>query len=54
MRFSVLDPERFLIWFLPFVRPFFSWLGALLWLVVVGAGISQTGFWLRPTFFSSG
>lgn len=43
MRFSVLDPERFLIRFLPFVRPFFSWLGAILWLVVVGAGIFLAG-----------
>jgi putative peptide zinc metalloprotease protein len=43
MRFSVLDPERFLIRFLPFVRPFFSWLGAILWLIVVGSGIFLAG-----------
>jgi putative peptide zinc metalloprotease protein len=43
MRFSLLDPERFLIRFQAFVRPFFGWFGALLWLVVVGTGIFQAG-----------
>ncbi len=43
MRFSLLDPERFLIRFLPFVRPFLSWLGAMVWLIVVGAGIFLAG-----------
>jgi putative peptide zinc metalloprotease protein len=43
MRFSLLDPERFLIRFQPFARPFFSWLGALLWLGVVGTGIFLAG-----------
>jgi putative peptide zinc metalloprotease protein len=43
MRFSLLDPERFLIRFKPFARPFFGWLGALLWLAVVGTGIFLAG-----------
>ena len=43
MRFSVLDPERFLVRFLPFVRPFLSWFGALVWIVVVGTGIFLAG-----------
>ncbi len=43
MRFSLFDPERFLIWFKPFARPLFSWFGAILWLAVVGVGISLAG-----------
>jgi len=43
MRFSLLDPEKFLLRFVPFVRPFFSWFGALLWLVVVGTGVVLAG-----------
>ena len=43
MRFPLLDPERFLVRFLPLVRPFFSWLGALLWLGVVGTAIFLAG-----------
>jgi putative peptide zinc metalloprotease protein len=43
MRFSLLDPERFLIRFQAVARPFFSWLGALLWLGVVGTGVFLGG-----------
>lgn len=43
MRFSLLDPERFLIRFQAFARPFFSWIGVLLWLGVVGTGIFLAG-----------
>jgi putative peptide zinc metalloprotease protein len=43
MRFSLLDPERFLIWSKPFARPFFSWIGAILWLGVVGMGAFLAG-----------
>src|SRR4030042_701169 len=43
MRFSVLDPERFLVRFLPFVRPFLRWFGALVWIAGVGAGIFLGG-----------
>jgi len=34
-RFPLLDPERFLKFMLPVVRPFFSWFGALIWLALV-------------------
>lgn len=34
-RFPLVDPERFLRWFLPVARPLFGWFGALLWLAVV-------------------
>ncbi len=43
MRFSLLDPERFLIRFQPFARPFFSWIGTILWLAVVGNGVFLAG-----------
>ncbi len=43
MRFSLLDPERFLIWFKPFARPLFSWFGTILWLAVVALGVSLAG-----------
>ena len=39
VRFHVLDPERFLNRFAWLVRPFFSWFGAALWLVVVGFAV---------------
>ncbi len=35
VRVHLADPERFLTAAEPFVRPFFGWLGALLWLAVV-------------------
>jgi putative peptide zinc metalloprotease protein len=43
MRFSLLDPERILAFFLPLVRPVFSWAGAVIWLIVVGYGIFLAG-----------
>ena len=44
MRFSLLDPERFLVWFLPLVLPVFGWMGALIWLVVVGTAVFLAAF----------
>jgi len=38
MRFPLFDPDRLLERWLPWYRPLFGWLGALLWLTVVGAG----------------
>jgi putative peptide zinc metalloprotease protein len=50
MRFSLLDPERILAFFLPLVRPVFSWAGAVIWLVVVGYGIFLAGLhWTQLT-----
>lgn len=43
LRFSLLDPERILVRFQPLARPFFSWMGALIWLAVVGTGIFIAG-----------
>jgi putative peptide zinc metalloprotease protein len=34
-QFPLFDPERFLQTFVPLVRPFFGWGGALLWLCIV-------------------
>jgi len=34
-QFPLVDPERFLQTFVPLVRPFFGWSGAVLWLVIV-------------------
>jgi putative peptide zinc metalloprotease protein len=34
-RFPLIDPERFLDYFLPVVRQLFGWLGAVIWLAVV-------------------
>lgn len=39
LRFPLLDPEPFLERWAFFVRPLFGWLGALLWLAVVGFGL---------------
>lgn len=38
VKFPLLDPERFLAATLPLYRPFFTWYGAILWLVVVTLG----------------
>lgn len=43
VRIPLFDPERFLARFQGLVRPFFGWPGAILWLVVVGAAVSQVG-----------
>jgi putative peptide zinc metalloprotease protein len=34
-QFPLIDPERFLQTFISLVRPFFGWVGALLWLCIV-------------------
>lgn len=39
MRFPLLDPDRFLVRALPFVGKLISPFGAVLWLLVVGAGV---------------
>ncbi|MDH4187656.1 MAG: HlyD family efflux transporter periplasmic adaptor subunit, partial [Nitrospira sp.] len=38
-QFPLFDPERFLRLFVPLVRPFFSWWGAVLWCLVVGPAV---------------
>ncbi len=38
-RIPLVDPDRFLVWALPMVRPFLGKFGALLWLAVVGLGL---------------
>ena len=50
MRFPFLDPERFLDRFQSFIQPFFSWPGAVLWLLVVGAAVFQAAMhWTELT-----
>ena len=39
LRFPLLDPDRFLVRTLPWVAPLLGWLGAIVWLAVVGAGV---------------
>ena len=39
LRFPLWDPDRFLERTLPWARPLFGWLGALVWLAVVGTGM---------------
>jgi putative peptide zinc metalloprotease protein len=34
-RFPLLDPERFLRFMAPVVKPFFGWIGALIWLAAI-------------------
>lgn len=41
-KFPLFDPERFLIRFLPFVKPFFGWAGTLMWLAIVTPGAVLT------------
>lgn len=43
MSFSILDPERFLVSLEPVARLIFSWPMAILWMVVVCAGIVLAG-----------
>ena len=42
-KIPLLDPERLLVWMFPLVRPFAGWLGALLWLGVVGPAVVLAG-----------
>lgn len=39
LRFPLVDPDRLLNLLTPLVRPFFSWFGAIVWLLVVGASL---------------
>ncbi|MEE8586769.1 MAG: HlyD family efflux transporter periplasmic adaptor subunit, partial [Acidobacteriota bacterium] len=39
VRIPLIDPDRFLCRWLPYVRPFFSWWGALLWLATVASAL---------------
>lgn len=43
VRIPIFDPERFLTKFQSLARPFFSWAGALLWLIVVGTAVFLAG-----------
>ena len=43
MRFKLFDPEKFLVRFEPFVRPVFNWVGALVWLALVGYAVFLVG-----------
>ena len=45
-QFPLFDPERFLQWALPLVRPLFGWFGGVLWCGVVGAALVGAGvYW---------
>lgn len=43
LRIPLLDPDKFLDNALPFVRPVYGWVGALIWVVVVGAAVFLAG-----------
>jgi putative peptide zinc metalloprotease protein len=43
MRFPLIDPERFLTRYRWLARPFFSWAGAILWLIVIAWAVFQVG-----------
>jgi putative peptide zinc metalloprotease protein len=43
IRFKLFDPEKFLVRYQGVVKPFFSWFGAIAWLVAVGWAISLVG-----------
>lgn len=43
MRFALFDPEPLLKKMLPLVRPFFNWVGILLWVLIVGFGCALAG-----------
>jgi putative peptide zinc metalloprotease protein len=43
MRFPLIDPERILTRYQWLARPFFSWAGAILWLIVVAWAVFQVG-----------
>ena len=50
MRFSLLDPERWLTRLQPLAAPFFGWFGALLWVSVVGTALFYVGvYWTELT-----
>ncbi len=43
VRLPLLDPDLFLERYAGWVRPVFGWAGALLWVLVLGAGLFQAG-----------
>src|SRR3954464_15871514 len=43
IRIPLFDPDRVLERWLPWFQPWFGWLGALLWLAVVGLGLINAG-----------
>jgi putative peptide zinc metalloprotease protein len=43
VRIPLIDPDRFLERWLAWYRPLFGWLGAIAWLIVVGAGVFAAG-----------
>ena len=43
VKFPLLDPERFLSAAMPYVRPFFSWYGTVLWLALVTGALVLAG-----------
>jgi putative peptide zinc metalloprotease protein len=43
LRLPLFDPEPILVALLPWVRPWFSWAGFLIWLAIVGAGAVLAG-----------
>jgi putative peptide zinc metalloprotease protein len=43
MRFHFFDPDRFLARFQGLARPFFTWPGFVMWLIVVGAAVFLAG-----------
>jgi len=49
-RFPLIDPERFLRFLSPVIKPLFGWIGALIWLaVVIPAAILFTTHWADLT-----
>jgi putative peptide zinc metalloprotease protein len=50
IRIPLLDPERVLERWLPWYRPWFGWLGALVWLgVVIAGGVQAAAHWSELT-----
>jgi putative peptide zinc metalloprotease protein len=43
LRIPLFDPDRFLAATVPLVRPLFGWVGALVWIAVVGTGAFLAG-----------
>ncbi|HUT40601.1 MAG TPA: hypothetical protein VM011_04595 [Gammaproteobacteria bacterium] len=43
LRLPLWDPDRFLLRWLPYLRPLFSWAGLALWLLVVATGVVLAG-----------
>lgn len=43
LRFPLFDPEKIVQKLIPFVAPLFSWMGAVLWVAIVGWAITLAG-----------